>query len=506
MAKSRKPKLQLSREPARPIPPADAGKVYALTGHLRDTFDAIVCGAALVQNGLIPEHLPAMLDDPVHASMIDSWSGDVSDSATLDGELEEEDDDYDAALDREDELLDAEIDRLGDAVEGIARATRMLARSLIAQALGKPVNVPALLPDMRPVDVGESTLDDFVQRLQLARVPAPIRPSPADLRKALGEVGDLIREVGLEEFDAYCELESGPKGVTALVAEPVSSESAHVALIENLFDRAEMAASVEHPVLMLDRISSLWEFERWSVAPPAGLMPPDLADFPRDVRNDEFRLVDRTLVTLGETVVGQIAGDDGYRELVPRQHRMACAYMESFVDIFEVAEVTGRRSTWRSVLHDTSYEVHDHQDPPLYQVGWIAAGRLIPFDDERHLRSPGTIFLPPDPDLARKAAATFARLEETIHSALALEAAISSDIFGVPVPRDVKPAQSRSSARVILDLVDVVTADGIELDSTLRAFVKALKRQAGEDDSRPGAVASKHAGGRAKKRSKRRRR
>src|SRR5215213_6431113 len=113
MAKSRKPKLQLSRDPARPIPPADVPSVHALTGHLRDTFDAIVCGTALVQNGLIPERLATgMLDDPEHASMIDSWSGGFSDDATLDGELEEEeDDDYDAALDREEQLLDAEIER-----------------------------------------------------------------------------------------------------------------------------------------------------------------------------------------------------------------------------------------------------------------------------------------------------------------------------------------------------------------------------------------------------------
>jgi hypothetical protein len=70
----------------------------------------------------------------------------------------------------------------------------------------------------------------------------------------------------------------------------------------------------------------------------------------------------------------------------------------------------------------------------------------------------------------------------------------------------VKPVQSRSSARTVLDLVDALIADGYELGSSLTAFVKALKRYAGEDDGRPEAVTRKHAGGRAKKRSKRRRR
>jgi hypothetical protein len=237
MAKSRKPKLQLTREPARPLSPADVRSVHALTGDLRDTFDAIVCGTALVQNGLIPESLAtAMVDDPQFATMLDSWSGDLSDDPALDEKLED-DDDYDAALDREETLLDAEIERLGDAVAGVARSTRILARSLIAQALGKPIKAPALIADTRPVDVGGRTLDNVIQSLQPASIAAPLRPSEADLRRALGEADDLIREVGLEEFDVYCELEPGPKGVTELVTYPVSPERAHVALIESLFYR-----------------------------------------------------------------------------------------------------------------------------------------------------------------------------------------------------------------------------------------------------------------------------
>jgi hypothetical protein len=91
--------------------------------------------------------------------------------------------------------------------------------------------------------------------------------------------------------------------------------------------------------------------------------------------------------------------------------------------------------------------VHDDDNAALYQASSIAAGRLIPFDDARHVRSPGMIFHPPEPGLARKAAETFARLEESIHSALALEAAISSDLFGVPVPREVKPVRPGRARR-----------------------------------------------------------
>jgi len=260
MAKSRKPKLQLALESTRPTPPGDDASVHPLTGRLRTTLDAIVCGTALVQNGLIPEDLAsAVLDNPQFASMLGTSFGDVDDPS-LDGDLE--DDDYDEALDREEALLDAEIDRMGSAVAGIARSTRILARSLIAQTLGKPVNAPALIADGSPVDIGGQTLDDIVQSLQPASIAAPLRPSPSDLGRALGEAADLVREVGLEEFDLHCELASAPKGVMELIAVPVSPESAHVALIENLFYRADAAAAVEDPILMLERVASAWEFER----------------------------------------------------------------------------------------------------------------------------------------------------------------------------------------------------------------------------------------------------
>ena len=72
-------------------------------------------------------------------------------------------------------------------------------------------------------------------------------------------------------------------------------------------------------------------------------------------------------------------------------------------------------------------------ESPALSLGWIAAGRLMPFGDARHLRSPGTIFSRlPEPGLARQAAETFARLEESMRSALALEAAILSAFFGIP--------------------------------------------------------------------------
>jgi hypothetical protein len=504
MPKSRKPKPQLVREPA-PAAERDAdATVHPLTGHLRTTFDAILCGTALVQNGLIPESFAtAVLEDSQYTSMLGNMSLGRDDDATLDVDV---DDDDDAALDQEEAMLDAQLDVVSGAVEGIARSTRILARALIAQALGKPVEGGALTADGRRVDIGEFTLDDVLERLQPASIPAPLRPSSSDLRQAFGEAAGLVWEVGLEEFDAECELELAPKGIVELIAYPVSPESAHLALIGTLFDRAATALEVDDPALALERIAAIWEFDRWSVAPPARLMPPEVADFTRSVRGDEFHLVDRTLVAFGTSIVGSIADDAGFRELFPRQHRMACAFMESFVDVFEVTAVEGPHSTWRSVLHGTSYEVHDEHSAGVYQAGWIAAGRLIPFDEERHLRSLGAILLPPEPGLARKAAETFARMEESIDSALALEAAISSDLFGIPVPRDVKPARSRAGARVVLEELEAAIAEGFALDPTLTTFMKAVERQAGAGDSGGGGAATKHAKGRTRKPTKRRRR
>src|SRR5688572_1179075 len=89
MAKSRNPKLQLAREPAGPATPAADRTVHALAGPLRATYDAIVCGTALVQSGLIPENLATMLDDPRFVSMVDSSIGDLDDDdASLDGDFD----------------------------------------------------------------------------------------------------------------------------------------------------------------------------------------------------------------------------------------------------------------------------------------------------------------------------------------------------------------------------------------------------------------------------------
>src|SRR5688500_9835943 len=203
MAKSRKPNLQLAREPARATPPTDDANVHPLTGRLRATFDAIVCGTALLNNGLIPDNLAAVLDDPQFASIIDSASEDADD-VTLDPDLDDED--YDDALEREEALLDAEIDRLGSRVAEIASSTRILARSLVAEALGKPVDAGALIAGGRVVEIGGRTLDDVVASLQPASIAAPLRPSPSDLQQAFDDVAEILREIGLEEFDVDCEL------------------------------------------------------------------------------------------------------------------------------------------------------------------------------------------------------------------------------------------------------------------------------------------------------------
>src|SRR5918993_1449054 len=116
--------------------------------------------------------------------------------------------------------------------------------------------------------------------------------------------------------------------------------------------------------------------------------------------------------------MNELANGDGFAELFPRQHRMAGA------------------------------------------LG-------LSFDDGLHLRSPGMIFVRPQrPDLIRDAAGALRQYEDVVPQALAVEAVISSIVFGVSVPRPTKPHRSKAEARKALDTYrDVFT--GTQWESVL---------------------------------------
>lgn len=62
----------------------------------------------------------------------------------------------------------------------------------------------------------------------------------AQRNDALGDAAAIIREAGLERHDLDCHVGSEPSGDTVIVSAPVPPATAHVWLLDRLFQRAEL--------------------------------------------------------------------------------------------------------------------------------------------------------------------------------------------------------------------------------------------------------------------------
>jgi hypothetical protein len=499
--KSRRNAPELVREPAvHDDPIDDRVTVHRLTGELHDTLEAIISGCAFLAKGPVP---PALLDP--ESDEFQAIAAELNESLA-DGALDAEDV---GTLESEEAALDAEIDQLRDLFGGVTLTTRVLARALLARTLdrGLPPVEQYYVPTAShaEAETESAALDELAHALLPPNLPPALKPSRAELKAALDDAALLVREVGLEEFDVSCDLEAVGNGAYELVTAPVSPESAHVQLLEFLINRAEGVA-LEDALLATERDASAWEFSRWSVAPPPGMVSSDVATFARHVREQEYSLVDRPTIALGASVIEELADDETFAELFPRQHRMAASLVASVVGVFECVALDGNRATLRSIRDGSTYVVHEHMEPVEYGMGWVGAGRLLPFEGALHLRSPGMVFAPArDLELARAAANDVGALDATLPPALALEAFISAAMLGVNVPREMKPMRSKAEARELLSELQLMLADAeIALDATLEGFIAALAEQAGAGSagggkSRPGATRK------ARRRSKRRR-
>ena len=506
---------ELARDETRAAVSIDEhASVYPLTGQLHDLVDAIVTGCALTAEASgLADAIDEVSDADVLAESTAELELDLGDTASdefLDDELDGEE--------PTDEEFGAAVTELGAAVGGVALTTRFLARALLTRALGRePSEVaPGFTP--QPDDTG-ATEDDllrgFTETLLPANLPSDARLTRAEQREAFDEAASLIMEVGLEEFDAICRLDTERDGSPRLVVQPRSAERAHVALLDYLFDRAESAASYMAPLVAVERDASWWEFSRWSASPPAGRQWRAEADFTRGVREQEYSLADHPSASLGTSVLEEIANDEGFGALFPRQHRMAAALVESFVDVFECLAIDGHRSTLRSLRDGRVYTVQEHSEPSVYEANWIGLGRLLPFRDETYLRSPGMIFVKPDdPNLAGAVTQAFGDMSRTLPPAVALEAVISAIVFGVSVPRTVKPTRSKADARAMLATIIVLLGaaeeegEPVAVDATLAGYIAALEEQAlisADAGGGHGKRQQKKKGTKAKKKTARRR-
>jgi hypothetical protein len=306
-------------------------------------------------------------------------------------------------------------------------------------------------------------LDELARALLPKNLPRSVRPSPARRERALADAERLLREVGLEEFDVSCHLVLARDDTPTLAAAAVPPETAHVWLIESLFERAEVAAFGGEPLLAVERDASRWEFACWS-ADPARVEAESGSDFAQGVREQEYSLVDRVTLALDASVLGDLAGGDEFLELYPRQHRLAQSLLASFTGVFECEAIDGDRATFRSLSDDRRYTVHEHVIPPAYAPGAIGFGRLLPFDGASHLRSPGMVIVSgTEPELPAMVARTLREIGDAIPPALAIEGLISTFVFGEAVPRVVKPSSSRAVARELVTMIEEIL-DEAELE------------------------------------------
>ena len=465
-------------EPAAQTVEPELGTVHHLSPEARRTLDAIIMGCTF------------MAQDPFADVPTDAEDeGFIEDDDELD---EDENESFDDESFDDDDEIDAEMDELASSLGAVALTTRVLTRALLAQVLGRePQHLRVAGIPVPPIDgdgADGSMLDEITRDLLPPGVPPVARQSRTEREEIIDEAAVIVREIGLEEFDTYCELDVLRDGTAELYTYPLAPEVAHISLLEFVFERAETAAVNGDPFVVIERDASYWEFSCWAVAPPPGAAADETAAVARHVREQEYSFVERPSVALGTPVMNDLANGDGFAELFPRQHRMAEALGLSFADVFECTSVEGDRAVFRSVSAGESFDVFEHSDPVVYSTGWFGLGRLLPFgDDGLHLRSPGMVFVRPvRSDFAHVAGDALRRYAEVVPRALAVEAVISSIVFGVSVPRPTKPHRSKAEARKALDTYrDVFT--GTQWESVLlRGSARA------DDDGAHASIANEH--------------
>ena len=442
----------------------ERGTTYTLTGEPRRLLDAIINGRAVLAAASEYDDIGDVddIDDTDDADELDDTDGD-DDFVSRDWRDDEGDDDDDA----DDDPASEEI----DPVSAMVLTTYVLARALLDQVIGaspKRLGADATPDDDDAPGIDGGILDLLTTNLLPPNAPPTFKQSREEREAMVDDVSLLICEVGLEEFDVYCELEILRDGTSYLYVTPVTPEHAHVALLERVFERAEDIATGDDPLLALERDASAWEFGCWNIAPPPGSSLSNESSFSTSVREQEYSLVDRVTTALGTSVMSALLNGEGFADMSPRQYHMARALATSIADVYECVAIDGNRVNLRSLRDGRTYAVYEHMEPIRYAVGWLGFGRLLPFDDTGlHLRSPGMNFTKPlAPDFAHEVSDALRRYEEGLPAALAVEAVISSIVLGVSVPRRDRPMRSRADARRTLDALRQIFA-GTEWEDVL---------------------------------------
>lgn len=293
--------------------------------------------------------------------------------------------------------------------------------------------------------------DDIAQRTQALSSALRI-----DLTTAAPPPGDLgfeycateLREAGLEELDLEVELGVDGDGALVIFAGRISPEAAHVWLLEPAFRHAEVFAAAD-ALLDLERQAAGWWFRCWTPAPGR---QEDENEFSRGVREQEWSLVDRQTLALDASVIGALCDTPEIMDAMPpRQQRMTRALRRSFASAFTVESVVGQTTTLRDLISGREHVVHEHMTPPRYAPGYLAMGRIIPFESGHYLRSPGMAFLAPYGDDLSGIVTRGLAAAGDFPVALRIESVLSIAVSRAKLPRAVKPAASPTAARALLD-------------------------------------------------------
>jgi hypothetical protein len=288
-------------------------------------------------------------------------------------------------------------------------------------------------------------------RALLARVfgERVFRTMPRSLRHVreshLAPAASALREQALENHDSELLLgEQRGVGMVALTG-PVTAAQAHAWLLGAVYERVEGWIE-DSGVPALEREASRWYFERWR---SARVQRGD--EFARVVREQEFSLVEREIVTLGTSAVEHVVAGGLLGDAGRKQRRVAAALPHSRCGVWEVMERSGEWTELRHPLGRHRFRVAEHAPEHPYGAGDVMLGRLIPLDDDTWLRSPGAAIIPGMPyGFAQSLAEGIEEGSEEMPFQVVLEAALHT-AFGVRgLPREVRPRVNPDDAAEIL--------------------------------------------------------
>jgi hypothetical protein len=336
-------------------------------------------------------------------------------------------------------------------------------------------------------------------------------------KDALSDAARLIQEIGLERHDLRCVLATDHDERSAIVVDRVPSSVADAWLIETLFQRMEAFVAADEN-LAVERDASAWFFECWS--DDASADDSAYTDFSRMIREQEWSLVSRDTLSLDEPVVSSFTIDQARDDVPPRQQRLATAYAQSTVGIFEVMAVDGPTVTVRDVGNGQTHRYHEHNEDAKPYPGLLILGRMLRVEDDLWLRSPGAIIISSvADDYSAFLSKTLTTFSEDLPTPIALEALISLSVYQATVPVSRLPVPTIAAAHDALAAVDgMLEAIGVfddedddnlltesveqrdaaeqerfeqRVDQALGAFIGALNDQIELDSPRPAAQPAK---------------